>query len=267
MILLACHVLSLNCRYITIEIKTKKNIIFLVVFEVLKEFGLFLSTTKLKTLRREKGWSQEVLAKATDLSVRTIQRIEADGKASAESTLALASVFSLSPQELKATSKEIEVNWTRKMIMKNLIALLVISGAVGMLMILGASVKHYMDAASGLFLILFLYSATIVTFGTSGMFKSLVGLKYLFTEEIVGGSQAKYLGELYSSQVKFLYGGSLLGLIIGFIAILGNIDTYENFVFLRASAVNLVVLFYAVVLCEGVFRPLSIKLKTCDIKE
>ncbi|WP_236701244.1 hypothetical protein [Thalassomonas viridans] len=99
------------------------------------------------------------------------------------------------------------------------------------------------------------------------MFKSLTGLKYLFTEEMVGGSQAQYLGKLYSSQVKFLYGGALIGLIIGSIAILGNVDTYENFVFQRASAVNLIVLFYAAVLSEGVFRPLSIKLKTCDIKE
>ncbi|WDE00336.1 helix-turn-helix domain-containing protein [Thalassomonas actiniarum] len=227
---------------------------------------MFLSTNKLKTLRQEKGWSQEVLAKASGLSVRTIQRIEADGKASAESTLAIASVFNLSPQALKATSDEIEVNWTRKMIMKNIVALLVISGAIAMLIILGASAKLYIDVASGLFLILFLYAATIVTFGTHGMFKSLAGLKYLFTEEMVGGSQAQYLEQLYSSQVKFLYGGAFIGLIIGTIAILGNVDTYENFVFQRASAVNLIVLFYAAVLSEGVFRPLSIKLRTCDIK-
>lgn len=227
---------------------------------------MFLSTNKLKTLRRDKGWSQEVLAKAADLSVRTIQRIESDGRASAESTLSLASVFNLSPLELKATSDEIEVNWTRKIIMKNFIALLIISGAIGMLIILGASAKFYTDAASGIFLVLFLYAATIITFGTSGMFKSLAGLKYLFTDEMVGGSQAQYLQQIYSSQVKFLYGGALIGLIIGAIAILGNIDTYENFVFMRASAVNLIVFFYAAVLSEGIFRPLSIKLKTCDIK-
>ena len=229
--------------------------------------NLFLSTNKLKTLRREKGWSQEVLAKASGLSVRTIQRIEADGKASAESTLSIASVYDLSPQILKATSDEIEVNWTREIIMKNMMALLIISGAIGMLINWAASVTLYMDGASGVFLILFLYAATIISFGTTGMLKSIAGLKYLFTEEMVGGSQAKYLGELYSSQVKFLYGGALIGLIIGSIAILGNIDTYDNFVFQRASGFNLIVLFYAAVLSEGVFRPLSIKLKTCDIKE
>ncbi len=228
---------------------------------------MYISTEKIKTIRIEKGWSQEVLAKASGLSVRTIQRIEANGKASAESTLAISSVFSLSPQALQATSDEIEVNWTRKMIMKNIIALLVISGAIGMLIILGAGANFYLDGASSIYLILFLYAVTIITFGIDGMYKSLTGLKYLFTEEMVGGSQAQYLSKVYSSQVKFLYGGALIALIIGTIAILGNVDTYENFTYQRAFAVNLVVLFYAAVLSEGILRPLSIKLATCDIKE
>lgn len=228
---------------------------------------MFLSTEKLKTLRQENGWSQELLAKASGLSVRTIQRIEADGKASAESTLAIASVFKLSPQALKATSNQIEVNWTRKMIMKNMLALLIISGAIAMLVLLGAGTQLYLDTASGLFLALFVYAATIVTFGTTGMFKSIVGLKYLFTDEMVGDSQAQYFAQIYSSQVKFLYGGAFVGLLIGAIAILGNIDSYEDFIFQRASAVNLIVLFYAAVLIEGIFRPLSIKFQTCDIKQ
>jgi transcriptional regulator with XRE-family HTH domain len=232
-----------------------------------KENKLLISTYKIKTLRREKGWSQEVLAKASGLSVRTVQRIEADGKASAESTLSIVSALNLSPHELKVTSQQIEVTWTRKIIMKNTIALLIISGAIGMLIILGVGSTFYMDAATGIFLILFLYAATIIAFGTNGMFKSISGLKYLFTEEMVGGTQAKYLGELYSSQIQFLYGGAFIGLIIGAIGILGNIDSYANFVFQRASGFNLIILFYAAILSEGIFRPLSIKLKTCDMKE
>lgn len=226
---------------------------------------MLLSTEKLKKLRSENGWSQEVLAKATGLSARTIQRIESDGKASAESTLAIASVFNLSPQSLMATSNEIEVNWTRRTIMKNLLALLVISGAIAMLVILAGSTELVIDVQFGLFLVLFLYAATIIAFGTGGMLKSLAGLKYLFTDELVGGAQAKYLSELYNSQVKFLYGGALVGLVIGAIAILGKIDTYDNFIFQRASSVNLIVLFYAALLAESIFRPLSLKLKTCDM--
>ena len=71
------------------------------------------------------------------------------------------------------------------------------------------------------FLILFLYAATIVTFGTSGALKSITSLKYLFTDEIAGGTQAKYLKELYSSQVKFLYGGAFIGVIIVLLPVVG----------------------------------------------
>lgn len=228
---------------------------------------MYLSTTKLKNIRKSKGWSQEVLAKATGLSVRTIQRIEADGKASAESTLAIAAVFDLSPQALQATSAEIEVNWTRKNIMKNALALVILSGVIIMLIVLGGGIEHYLDAASALFLVLFLYAATIVAFGTSGLLKSLSGLKYLFTDEMQGGAPAAYLAKLYKSQVYFLYGGALIGLLVGSIAIHGNVDTYENFIFHRTYAVNLIVLFYAAILSEGIIRPLSIKLASCDLPE
>ena len=226
---------------------------------------MYLSVEKIKRLRKEKGWSQEVLAKATGLSVRTIQRIESNGKSSAESALAIAAVFDLSPKLLIATSNEIEVNWTKEMVMKNALALAIITGVIWMLVILAGSANLYMDTASALFLVLFLYGATIVTFGTEGLFKSIVGLKYLFTDEMVGGTKAKYLAKVYTAQVKFLYGGALIGLVIGAIAILGNIDTYDNFIFQRASAVNLIVLFYAAILSEGLIRPLSLKLETCDI--
>ncbi|MEO1159582.1 MAG: 2TM domain-containing protein [Pseudomonadota bacterium] len=46
-----------------------------------------------RKLRIEKGWSQETLAEISDLSVRTIQRIERGGNASLESLGALAAVF------------------------------------------------------------------------------------------------------------------------------------------------------------------------------
>lgn len=226
-----------------------------------------LSTTKLKTLRLDKGWSQEVLAKASGLSVRTIQRIEADGNASAETTLAIAAVFDLSPQALQATSTDIEVNWTRKNIVKNSIALAVISGAIGMLMWLGADAYFFLDGPSALYLILFVYASTIITFGTNGMLKSLSCLRYLFSDEMVGGQQAKYLATVYASQRKFCYGGAVIGLLIGSISIHGNIDTFENFLLHRAYAVNLIVLLYAAVLGEGLFRPLSLKLKTCDMAQ
>lgn len=62
-----------------------------------------LDTDRIKELRRERAMSQEELAGATGLSVRTIQRIETEGTASPESKKALAAVFGVEPETLDDT--------------------------------------------------------------------------------------------------------------------------------------------------------------------
>jgi transcriptional regulator with XRE-family HTH domain len=66
-----------------------------------------LNYNKIQQLRVQKCWSQEELASASDLSVRTIQRVEKSGNASLETTKALASVFETSPADLQS-SKNIQ---------------------------------------------------------------------------------------------------------------------------------------------------------------
>jgi transcriptional regulator with XRE-family HTH domain len=46
-----------------------------------------------RALREQKSWSQEHLANASGLSVRTVQRVELEGIASAETRLALAAAL------------------------------------------------------------------------------------------------------------------------------------------------------------------------------
>jgi DNA-binding XRE family transcriptional regulator len=48
-----------------------------------------------RALREEKSWSQEHLADAAGLSVRTVQRVESDAIGSAETRLALAAALSV----------------------------------------------------------------------------------------------------------------------------------------------------------------------------
>ena len=66
-----------------------------------------LNKDKIHKLRAIKCWSQDELASASGLSVRTIQRVEKSGTASLETTKALASVFVVTPSELQ-TSNNIE---------------------------------------------------------------------------------------------------------------------------------------------------------------
>jgi transcriptional regulator with XRE-family HTH domain len=58
---------------------------------------------RIKQERQQRAWTQEHLAGATGVSLRTIQRIETTGTASYESLNALAAVFSLSVAELRVT--------------------------------------------------------------------------------------------------------------------------------------------------------------------
>lgn len=64
---------------------------------------LSIDGAAVKRLREERAWSQEHLAKASGLSLRTVQRIEADGTASPESVLALAGAFGVEVGQLRAS--------------------------------------------------------------------------------------------------------------------------------------------------------------------
>jgi transcriptional regulator with XRE-family HTH domain len=54
----------------------------------------------IRELRAKANWSQEDLAAASGLSLRTIQRVEKDGAAALETQKALAAAFGLRPQDL-----------------------------------------------------------------------------------------------------------------------------------------------------------------------
>ena len=56
---------------------------------------------KIKSFRKAKHWSQEELSIASELSLRTIQRVESSGKASLETTKAIASSLNLLVEDLQ----------------------------------------------------------------------------------------------------------------------------------------------------------------------
>lgn len=61
-----------------------------------------VSGEKIKALRDAKAWSQAHLAEAAGLSLRTVQRVEAEGTASAETRLALAASLGVPVESLNA---------------------------------------------------------------------------------------------------------------------------------------------------------------------
>ena len=59
---------------------------------------------KVRTLREQRGWSQDHLATTSALSLRTIQRVESEGAASSETRMALAAAFQIAAVDLQCAS-------------------------------------------------------------------------------------------------------------------------------------------------------------------
>ncbi|PWK50054.1 helix-turn-helix domain-containing protein [Pleionea mediterranea] len=55
----------------------------------------------IKEYRKRHGWTQQNLADACDLSLRTVQRVEKSGNASNETVMSLCAVLEISQQYLK----------------------------------------------------------------------------------------------------------------------------------------------------------------------
>lgn len=221
-----------------------------------------LSPERVKFFRKDNGWSQELLAKASGLSLRTIQRAEKDGNSSAETQLALAAAFNTSLKDLILVSPQIEAQWKWRSIMQSIIALLVVFSAVLMLVILGGDLGMFTDFYSGIFILLFMYAATAIAFGGQGMIKSIIGLKYLFASDISSSDSTNFLSIILNKQIRFIYGGAIIGLLVGYVAILSHYEEALVSGSLHAAyAVCLLVLLYAAIIAEGLLRPLAAKLE------
>jgi transcriptional regulator with XRE-family HTH domain len=247
-----------------------RQYLFLMIFEnlrhtlgvlIVQPSSQLLSPEKIKYLRKDNGWSQELLAKASGLSLRTIQRAEKDGNCSVETQLALAAAFDIFPKELTQDLNQPEVNWKRKNIMFNAIALTAVLGAVIILFRLAGDIGMFVDPWSITFVVLFMYAATAVAYGGQGLVKSITGLRYLFASEVNYSPASNHLSKILTDQIKFVYGGSAVGALIGLIAILSHTSPGEEAV-LPAYAVMLLVILYAAIISECILRPLSTKLKT-----
>jgi transcriptional regulator with XRE-family HTH domain len=59
-----------------------------------------LNSTKIRETRTSKGWTQQQLAEISDLSLRTIQRVEVQGLGSLETSKSLAAAFEVERDSL-----------------------------------------------------------------------------------------------------------------------------------------------------------------------
>jgi transcriptional regulator with XRE-family HTH domain len=67
-----------------------------------------VNAKKIKTLRTSKGWTQQHLADACAISLRTVQRVERYGNASQDTVLGLSSVFEIQQSDIIIPEDPIE---------------------------------------------------------------------------------------------------------------------------------------------------------------
>ena len=63
-----------------------------------------VNTTTVRDLRRARGWTQQHLADACEISLRTVQRVEKDGTAAHDTVQGLCAVFDVLPDDLLQVS-------------------------------------------------------------------------------------------------------------------------------------------------------------------
>ena len=64
---------------------------------------LMIDSDVVKALRAKRGWSQDQLAQASGIGLRTIQRVESEGRGSRETKVCLAATFEVSLEELESS--------------------------------------------------------------------------------------------------------------------------------------------------------------------
>lgn len=87
-----------------------------------------LNPKTIKELRQQFNWTQQQLADACDVSLRTVQRVEKEGAASKETTMALCAVFEVRQGELiKLDNLEVDETVKAQSAQKFIIAIAVSS--------------------------------------------------------------------------------------------------------------------------------------------
>ncbi len=70
------------------------------------EYEMKISPNTIRRLRLDRGWPQDQLATASGISLRTIQRVEAEGIASINTVVSLAATFNVNVKDLQEEENE-----------------------------------------------------------------------------------------------------------------------------------------------------------------
>ncbi|MDX1678592.1 helix-turn-helix transcriptional regulator [Arsukibacterium sp.] len=223
-----------------------------------------ISAEKLKRFRLLSNLSQELLAKQSGLSLRTIQRLEREGGGSAESLHALCATLNISAEQLQHNADPVQARWQRTTVISRLLLFIIaITALLGLMgQASGSSLYIYLDMMSLIIITSFLTLSTLVCFGFNGLVNAVTGLKYLASSQLYQQQATRDLVKLYSYIYKNCYGAAATGSLIGLVSLFNIYAASANTSQFFAGLHVLTILWlYAAVVAECLLRPLIYKLK------
>lgn len=223
-----------------------------------------ISAEKLKRARLQRNLSQELLAKQSGLSLRTIQRLESRGGGSAETLQALCATLDIAAQELQLSETPPVANWQLKGILSRVAVLLVLlSALISLMKLASASTIHiYIDTVSLLIITSYLILSFLICYGFDGLITAICGLKFLTSSAMYNRQASLELAKMYSFTYKSCYSAALVGSAIGLVSLLHSFAASANtHLLLTGLYVLSIVWLYAAIIAECVLRPLIYKLK------
>lgn len=226
-----------------------------------------ISAEKLKRIRLLHNLSQELLAKQSGLSLRTIQRLEREGGGSAESLHALCATLNISAEQLQQHTTPMQAGWQRATIVSRLLVFILLFAALFSLMgkASATSIHIYMDLMSLVIIFSFLTLSTLACFGFNGLLRAVSGLKYLASSELYQQQATSDLAQLYTFIYKNCYCSAAIGSLIGLVSLLDTFAASANSSQLFTGLHVLTILWlYAAIIAECLLRPLIYKLKNAS---
>ncbi|GGW49801.1 helix-turn-helix domain-containing protein [Alishewanella tabrizica] len=221
-----------------------------------------ISADKLRNMRLRHNLSQELLAKQSGLSLRTIQRLEREGGGSSETLHALCATFNIDAEQLQQQKAPLYSRWHRAtVISKIFLFMLLFAGVLSLMRLATVDISIYIDVIALFILIGYLSLSTLLCFGLQGIKSALSGIRFLASSTLYAQGSIAYLHSLYGYIYFNCYIAAALGSGIGLISLLEMLATTGNHLQFFAGLQVLAILWvYAAIVAECVIRPLRYKL-------
>lgn len=218
-----------------------------------------ISSDQVKFMRLQHGWSQQQLAAITDISVRTIQRIEKQGECSLESKMALASAFGVAPNELDTLP-----NVALKTHSQSLNAWLFIALCAGILTLVylfAGTLQILLAPKIMLFFLLFFISMSIVSSGIENFFGVFKIVNWLIFNRTSIEEPRCHIKTI-SKQIGHCYAAGVGAFLINCL-ILFSTESHLSMEIIYIQIIVGIILstFYSVILSELILRPLKQRLE------